>query len=89
MSKVVFVTGASRGIGRATGELLSQNGYRFYGTSRNPSGDIGNITMLPLDVTDDNSVTNCINTVLDDAGTIDVLINNAGISIFGAIFDAR
>lgn len=85
MSKVVLLTGASRGIGRATGELLAQNGYRVFGTSRNPSGDIGGMKMLPLDVTDDESVMNCVNTVLDDAGTIDVLINNAGISVWGSI----
>ncbi len=85
MSKTVFITGASRGIGKATAAILSQNGYRVYGTGRQATGDIGYIRMVQLDVCDDESVQNCIKTVHSEAGEIDILINNAGISLFGAL----
>lgn len=85
MVKTAFITGASRGIGKATAELLNQNGYRVFGTSRHPQGDNGTIRMVQLDVCDDESVKNCVETIYSEAGQIDILINNAGISIFGAV----
>ena len=54
--RVVLITGASSGIGRACATLLAENGFRVYGTSRNPSGDPSTFPMLRMDVTDDHSV---------------------------------
>lgn len=85
--KIVLVTGASSGIGRATAEHLTGKGYRVFGTARNPAGavPIQGVELLPLDVRDDASVEACVGAVLHAAGRIDVLINNAGYSVVGAV----
>ncbi len=85
--RVVLISGASSGIGRATALLLSQQGYRVYGTSRQPNQALP-FPLLQLDVTDDESVQACVETVLNQAGRIDVLINNAGIALGGAVEEA-
>lgn len=83
--KVALVTGASSGIGRATAEALSRAGYRVYGTSRSAApADAGAVRMLTCDVTDQVSVETGVAQVLKDAGRIDLLVNNAGIGLFGA-----
>jgi short-subunit dehydrogenase len=85
-SKVVLVTGATSGIGKATAELLASNGYRVFGTSRDPEGKSGNgFELLQLDVTSDESVAACVKAVAErTGGRIDVLHNNAGTGIIGA-----
>src|SRR5215468_1305164 len=85
--KVVLITGASSGVGQSTARLLSQNGYKVFGTSRNPAAAAGtpNVRMLALDVTSDDSVTACVNAVANDTGRIDVLVNNAAYELAGAL----
>lgn len=84
--KVVLVTGASGGAGRHIAGTLAKHGFRVFGTSRNPKNDtLDGFAMLPLDVTDDDSVANCVTRVIEQAGRIDVLVNNAGIELLGAI----
>src|SRR5262245_59522633 len=86
MSKVVLITGASSGIGNAIAKLLAEQGYQVFGTSRKPESDmLDGFTLLPLDVTSDESVKACIQTVIERAGHIDVLVNNAGVDFVGAI----
>lgn len=85
--KVILVTGASSGIGRACALGLTQQGHRVYGTSRAPRNEDGGFTMLPMDVTDDDSVQAAVQTLLEREGRIDVVINNAGIGYGGAIED--
>ena len=84
--KVVLVTGATSGIGRATAGLLASKGYRVFGTSRDPAGRSGDgFELLPLDVTSDASVAACVRAVAErTGGRIDVLHNNAGTGIIGA-----
>lgn len=84
--KVVLVTGATSGIGKATAELLAAKGYRVFGTSRDPAGKSGNgFELLRLDVTSDESVAACVKAVAEPTGgRIDVLHNNAGTGILGA-----
>lgn len=83
--KTAIVTGASSGIGRATAEVLVQAGFTVFGTSRRvASKGPDGVIMLPCDVTDDASVAAAIETVIDQTGRIDLLINNAGISMAGA-----
>lgn len=86
MSKVVLITGGSSGIGKSVGEFLVQKGFKVYGTSRNPE-NIKNhpFKLVALDVIESESITNAINTVISDAGRIDVLINNAGMGITGPV----
>ncbi len=82
--KVVLVTGGSSGLGQAMVERLTADGHRVYGTSRRPADGSG---LLPLDVTDDASVAVCVESVLADAGRLDVLVSNAGYGIAGAVED--
>lgn len=89
MSKIVLVTGASSGLGQAIAQRLAAQGHTVFGTTRNPSGDMGKVRMIALDVTDDVSVTNAIDEVIAAAGRIDVLINNAGVGICGAVEDTE
>ncbi len=87
--KTVLITGASRGIGLATATLLAQQGYTVFGTSRQPlSSNMNGFTLLQLDVRDEDSVQRCVQTIINQAGHIDVLINNAGHSLSGAVEEA-
>jgi NAD(P)-dependent dehydrogenase (short-subunit alcohol dehydrogenase family) len=84
--KVVLVTGASSGLGRATAALLAGQGYRVFGTSRLPSvADLPGVEMLILDVREDASVEQAVESVMQQTARIDVLINNAGYLLSGAI----
>jgi short-subunit dehydrogenase len=85
-SKVILVTGASSGIGRATVTDLARRGHKVFGTARSPQSvqPIEGVTLLPLDVTDEESVRSGVQSVLDAAGHIDVLVNNAGYTVQGA-----
>jgi len=84
-NQVALVTGASSGIGQATAELLSANGFIVFGTSRAPEKLARSYRWLPLDVRSDASVEAAIQSLLEQAGRIDVLVNNAGYSQVGAI----
>jgi len=88
--KVVLVTGASSGFGAATVAELVRAGHRVYGTSRRaapPPADAPHPTMLPMDVRDAASVAAAVDLVLAREGRIDVLVNNAGVGIAGAVED--
>lgn len=85
-SQVVLITGAASGIGLATAELLRTQGYRVFGTSRSPGQySVSTFPLLALDVHSDESVRACVRNVLEQAGRIDVLINNAGTGLSGAV----
>jgi NAD(P)-dependent dehydrogenase (short-subunit alcohol dehydrogenase family) len=75
---VVLITGASSGFGRALATLLARRGYSVFGTSRRAAGDTSDFPIVPLDVRDDASVMACVNAVCEQAGDIDVMVNNAG-----------
>ena len=85
MNKVVFITGASTGIGNATAKYLFGKGFRVYGTCRNPKLNNQPFTMLQLDLNDINTIENAVKTIIDKEGRIDILINNAGSGITGPI----
>jgi NAD(P)-dependent dehydrogenase (short-subunit alcohol dehydrogenase family) len=76
--------GASSGIGRATARALQRAGYCVFGTSHRavPEASDG-IMMLICDVTDDASVRKMVDEVLNKAGRIDLLVNNAGVGLLG------
>lgn len=83
---VALVTGATRGIGRATARTLARHGYRVFGTGRRPdTATLDGFELLPLDVTSDESAAACVRAVADrTGGRIDVLVNNVGTGILGA-----
>ena len=87
--KVVLIAGASSGIGYSAAEKLARKGYRVYGGARRvgkmaPLKEIG-VVPLSLDVTEQYSCENCVETVLAAEGRIDVLFCNAGYGSLGAI----
>ncbi|WGH76731.1 SDR family oxidoreductase [Tenacibaculum tangerinum] len=87
MSKIVFITGASSGIGESIANYLHDKGYTVYGTSRNPKKGSTPFQMVALDVTDAASIKKAVTEVITAEGKIDVLINNAGKGITGPIED--
>jgi NAD(P)-dependent dehydrogenase (short-subunit alcohol dehydrogenase family) len=87
MSKVVLITGASSGLGRACAEALAAAGHRVYAASRRPPSDLPGCKPLALDVDRDDSVQSAIAWLLAAEPRIDVLINCAGFGIAGAIED--
>ncbi len=85
--KHILITGTSSGIGLSIANYLHGQGHRVLGTSRNAKNKSFDFQTLPLDVTDDASVKACIQEAIDILGSIDVLINNAGMGISGPAED--
>lgn len=85
MSKVVLITGASSGLGKATASHLANLGYVVYGTCRNPNQyeTPPNYKLISLDLNKPTSIQNAVEELLGEEGRIDVLINNAGSGIIG------
>jgi short-subunit dehydrogenase len=90
--KIVLITGASSGIGAATAMLLAQKGFKVYGTSRKITSDRPEnqkFQMLQLDVNNPIAISEVVNQIIENEGRIDVLINNAGYGLAGAIEDTE
>lgn len=84
---VVLVTGVSSGIGRATAEKFAQRGCKVFGTVRNLDTAITlpGVEFIEMDIRDDASVQRGIDRIIFQAKRIDVLVNNAGTSLIGAV----
>ena len=93
MSKVVLITGSSSGFGELTAHALAQAGYKVYASMRNTNGKnsakaaelnaLEGVTAVDLDVTNQASIEDAVNSIVDSEGKIDVLVNNAGIGSGG------
>ncbi len=91
MKKVALVTGASSGIGESTTLELLEAGFTVYGAARSIEKmraiETKGAKIIAMDVTDEESMTECIDTILKNEQRIDVLVNNAGYGSYGAIED--
>ena len=85
--QVVLVTGVSSGIGRATAQLFARRGCRVFGTVRSTGKAevLAGVERVEMDVRDEASVLRAVQDVIDKAGRIDVLVNNAGGTMLGAV----
>lgn len=91
MNKVALVTGGSSGIGAMTAKELAKNGFVVYAAARrvekmNELKKDG-IRPISLDLTDEDSMVQCVQSILRETGRIDILVNNAGYGSYGAIGD--
>jgi len=88
-NQVALVVGASSGVGKVCANYLVSQGYTVYGSSRKANyGDvIDDIHMLPIDVTDEDTITKAVNYIYEKEGGIHVLINCPGYGLAGSIED--
>ena len=89
--KVVLITGTALGIGKSTAEYLIDKGHIVYGgdiliQENLYLNDIGG-TALEMDVTNQEHIDNAVTQIISEHGRIDVLVNNAGLGVYGAIED--
>lgn len=89
--KVILITGASSGMGKEMALYLARSGYTVYGAARRADKmqellSLGGHAII-MDVTDELQVRQTVNTILEQQGRIDVLINNAGFGLYGAVED--
>jgi NAD(P)-dependent dehydrogenase (short-subunit alcohol dehydrogenase family) len=91
-SRVWFITGTSSGLGRALAETVLDRGHCVVATAREPErvADLqdnhpGRVATAPLDVTDPDAVRAAVDSALSAFGRIDVVVNNAGYGLFGAL----
>src|SRR5213595_2272508 len=86
-NKITLVTGVSSGIGREIAQLLTERGARVFGTVRNvrSASSIHGVELVSMDVTEDASVNAAVQSIVQKAGPIQFLVNNAGYSFMGAL----
>ena len=87
--KVILITGTAYGIGRSTAEYLLDKGHIVFGgdilvEENLYLNDIGGIA-LEMDVTNQEHIDKAVQQIINEHGRIDVLVNNAGLGIYGAI----
>lgn len=91
MQKVIFVTGASSGIGKATAFQLIKEGHIVYGAARSVEKmkdleEVGG-RAIKMDITNEEEIQSAVDHIIAEQGKIDVLVNNAGFGLFGAVED--
>lgn len=86
--KIALVTGASSGIGELTAERLCDDGWRVFGSSRNPQHET-RFEPVVRDLGSSESVQRCVDDVLNATGHLDPLVNNAGSTFMGLAQEMR
>ena len=91
MKKVILITGASSGMGKDCALALIKQGHIVYGAARRTALmqdllDAGGHA-IELDITQPDSINHAVNRIMSEQGRIDVLFNNAGYAIYGAVED--
>ncbi|MEI6949523.1 SDR family oxidoreductase [Paraflavisolibacter sp. H34] len=94
MSKTIFITGTSSGLGKATARYFAEQGWNVAATMRTPEKETeltryGNVKIFRLDVTDVAQVKAATEEAIAAFGKIDVVVNNAGMGVYGALELAR
>src|SRR5438132_10510606 len=86
-NKTTLVTGVTSGIGREIAQLLAERGARVFGTVRDPqsANPIRGVEIVRMEVTDDASVNEAVQSIVRKAGPIQQLVNNAGYAASGAL----
>lgn len=84
MQQIIIITGASSGFGKATAEMLSKKGYTVYGLCRRQMQD-STIKYRQCDVRNRENIHTVVEQIVAEQGRVDVLINNAGMGIGGAL----
>ncbi len=80
--QIALVTGANRGIGAEIAEGLAAHGATVYAGARNPDDvatSTSSVVPIRLDITDESTIRNVIETIGEDRGRLDILVNNAGV----------
>ncbi len=90
MSKTIFITGASSGLGKAAAKLFQSNGWNVAATMRTPEKEtelskLENVKLYKLDVTKPEQITEATEKAITDFGKIDVVLNNAGYGLAGVL----
>lgn len=89
MTRTIFITGSSTGLGRAAAKLFAEKGWKVIATMRNPEkdtelGKISGVTTLALDVTELEQIRTAARKAVD-LGGVDVVFNNAGYGLAGPL----
>jgi len=90
MRKTIFITGVSSGLGKASAKYFAANGWNVAATMRTPEKEteltqLPNIKVIKLDVTNLEQVRTATQEAIEAFGTIDVVLNNAGMGTYGAL----
>lgn len=90
MTKTIFITGASSGIGRTTAKYFQDKGWNVVATMRSPEKEeeltsLKNVLVTRLDVQNSSSIKEAVSRGIEIFGKIDVLLNNAGYGAYGPL----
>ena len=87
--KTWFITGVSRGLGKELAKAALLRGDKVVGTTRDGTSDVDGAVVLPLEMTNAAAIEKTVAAAFETAGSIDIVVNNAGYGLLGAVEDAE